>query len=516
MANFQAQIEALVGGGYSLTGDSTRLGYLSQFVKDAIMDITTRTIKLNVEESYKFQRTSSVQVAQEYNPFGATILSVMRESGTSGDYRVCRQVATEYESRVTDINSIHYASKFNPVYILTAAGNVNVYPAPEDQNGEKYKVNYINNSPVDGSSGPLTYDDSTIGFFPNDKIYLVSIYSAIKMLDLEYSYAQEELPINVTNIVLEPISLPTAPSAASISANTVGSFGTAPVYTKPVLNLTESPSLASLSITATPPTAPAILGDTLNFEFTPPVYNAPGAAPNFSDADTWINTEEDSEMSNARVSVIQSELTKYQADIQNETQNFNKLNTEYQTKFQEAVQKANNVGTHSNQLIQKYSNDLQNYVNQVNKEVQEYQATESQKFSKYQIDRSTEVQKYQADIQNSLNDFNEEVTAYQANVQAKLQDSAQADAKEQRDIQNFSADVGNYQAKVNAEIQRVSTINQNRISEYTAKIQQYSNEVSKVKLDAELYLQKSIKLQKQYDEAFLLTAPRQRGGEDGR
>ena len=515
MATFQSQVESIVGN-VSYVGSVLKLGYITQFIQDGIQDVTQRTVRLNVEDSFKFQRTSAVQVTQGFNPGGSTILSVMRESGTSGDYRVCRQVGLELQSRVTDINSIHYASKFNPVYVVQESGRVNVYPAPDDQNGEKYIVNYINSSPVDALGGPLTYADSNIGFFPSEKIYLVSMYAAIKMLDLEYSYAQGNLPITVAGMVLEPITLPTAPSAATISVNAVASFGTAPVYTKPVLNLTESPSLGSLSITATAPTAPAILGDTLNFDFVAPVYNAPSSAPNFGDADTWINTEEDSEMSNARVSVIQSEIQKYQSDIQNETQNFNKLNTEYQTKFQEAVQKANNIGTHSNQLIQTYSNDLQNYVNQVNKEVQEYQATESQKFSKYQIDRSTEVQKYQADIQNALNDFNEEATAYQANVQAKLQDSTQADAKQQRDIQNFSADVGNYQAKVNAEIQRVSTINQGRISDYNAKIQQYANEVSKAKLDAELHLQKSVKLQKQYDEAFLITAPRQRGGDDGR
>ena len=504
MATFQAQIESIVGN-VDYTGDTVKLGYITQFLQDGVQDVTQRTVRLTVGDSFKFQRTSPVQVAQGFDTSGSTILSVIRESGTGDDYRVCRQVGLELQSRVTDINSIHYASKFNPVYIVQESGKINVYPAPADSAGEKYKVNYINSTPVNASSVSLASSHDDIGFFPAEKYYLVSLYAAIKMLDLEYSFAQGDLPITVAGMVLEPITLPTAPSAASISANTVASFGTAPIYTKPVLNLTESPSLGSLSITATPPTAPAILGDTLNFDFVAPVYNAPSSAPNFGDADTWINTEEDSEMSNARVSVIQ-----------NETQNFNKLNTEYQTKFQEAVQKANNISTHSNQLIQNYSNDLQNYVNQVNKEVQEYQATESQKFSKYQIDRSTEVQKYQADIQNALNDFNEEVTAYQANVQAKLQDSAQADAKQQRDIQNFNADVGNYQAKVNAEIQRVSTINQGRISDYNAKIQQYANEVSKAKLDAELHLQKSVKLQKQYDEAFLITAPRQRGGDDGR
>jgi len=516
MASFQNQVESLVGGGYDITGNIVKIAYLTQYLFDGVMDVTTRTIALNPSESFKFQRTSAVQINQGFNPAGGTVLSVMRESGSSADYRVCRQIPLEQQSRVTDINSIHYASKFNPAFAIQEDGKINVYPAPSNNPGEKYLVNYINVSPVDSLGGPLTHTDANLGFFPFDKVYLVVIYAAIKSIDYEYSNAQETLPNNIEDIVIETITLPSAPSATSINANTVGSFGTAPQYTKPTLSLTSSPSLGSLSISVTPPTTPTILGDTLNFDFTPPVYNAPGAAPNFSDADTWINTEEDSEMSNARVSVIQSELTKYQADIQNETQNFNKLNTEYQTKFQEAVQKANNIGTHSNQLIQKYSNDLQNYVNQVNKEVQEYQTTESQKFSKYQIDRSTEIQKYSADIQNELNDFNGEVTAYQATVQAKLQDSSQADSKEQRDIQNFQADVGNYQTKVNAEIQRVSTINQNKLANYTAELQKYSNEVSKAKIAADLYLQKSIKLQKQYDEAFLLTAPRRGGGEDGR
>ena len=142
MASFQNQVESLVGGGYSITGNIVKLGYLTQHLFDGVMDVTTRTIALNPSESFKFQRTSAVQTNQGFNPAGGTVLGVMRESGSSTDYRVCRQIPLEQESRVTDINSIYYASKFNPAFAIQEDGKINVYPAPADSAGEKYKVNY--------------------------------------------------------------------------------------------------------------------------------------------------------------------------------------------------------------------------------------------------------------------------------------------------------------------------------------------------------------------------------------
>ena len=68
-----------------------------------------------------------------------------------------------------------------------------VYPVPSSGGANSYKVYYVNNRPVDGSYGTLQYDDSTIGYFPKEKVYLVVIYASIKSLEQKMAdYAHDE------------------------------------------------------------------------------------------------------------------------------------------------------------------------------------------------------------------------------------------------------------------------------------------------------------------------------------
>ena len=51
--------------------------------------------------------------------------------------------------------------------------------------------------------------------------------------------------------------------------------------------------------------------------------------------------------------------------------------------------------------------------------------------------------------------------------------------------------------------------NQSKVTKYTSEVQNYANIVGKVKMDVDLYHQRSMKLEKQYNEAFMIMAPRQ-------
>ena len=61
---------------------------------------------------------------------------------------------------------------------------------------------------------------------------------------------------------------------------------------------------------------------------------------NYSDADTWINTEEDTEMLQARVSVINSKIQEYQSRVGESVAAFNQDNAIYQTNLQVALEDA--------------------------------------------------------------------------------------------------------------------------------------------------------------------------------
>lgn len=189
MATFEAQVEGLTGIAISTDTNPTQ-GELTQFLKDGVLDVTRRCIQAKPQDATKFQRESAITDTNSgLDVGGAQIISVIREADTDGttdgstSWRNCRQVAAHMQSRVVDPDSLHFASIYNPVYIIDDDGKVNVYPTPSANNG--YKVFYVNNVPTESAPGsdPIDYESTAIAYFPIDKTYLVAIYAAIKTLE---------------------------------------------------------------------------------------------------------------------------------------------------------------------------------------------------------------------------------------------------------------------------------------------------------------------------------------------
>tara|TARA_A100001391_G_C5032780_1_gene268789 strand:+ start:164 stop:1294 length:1131 start_codon:yes stop_codon:yes gene_type:complete len=341
--DFQTQVEALTG---LSIGSGVTTAQLSQFLKDGVIDVTNRCVALNPKEANNFSRESSEQTSNGLDLNGAKIISVVRESGTDNDWRGCRQIPTSLQSRVTDINSIHYASKFNPAYCILDNGEVNVFPAP-GSNPNAYKAYYVNNVPQDKGGSALIHSHSDIKYFDDSKVYLVILYASIKSLD-HMIESVHTMPDKLNSIIL---NIPTVPTVPSIASQALTFTQAAPVYTPPVTSL------------------------------------------DFSDANNWINTEEDSEMLSARIQEIQTKLQEYQMNMQNNLNKFNEENAEYQMEFQRAVQNAQLTSKDEDQAIKKYETEIASYSAQVNREVQEVNklAAEVQKYS-------AEVQKVQIDV----------------------------------------------------------------------------------------------------------------------
>ena len=194
MATFQAQVEGLTG--LSIDGSSTPTqNELSQFLKDGVIDVTKKCIDMNPAEVHNFLTVSSDQTANgSLDLNGARIVSVVREAGTSDDWRNCKQIHPSLQSRVTDTDSLHFASKFNPVFTVLDNGKISVFPAP-DSDPDQFKVYYVNNVPKDKSGAALVYSHSDIQNFVDDKVYLVVIYAAIKCLEAKmakYAITEED------------------------------------------------------------------------------------------------------------------------------------------------------------------------------------------------------------------------------------------------------------------------------------------------------------------------------------
>jgi hypothetical protein len=186
MATFHIQVEGLTGldidGSSSPTQDE-----LTQFLRDGVIDVTNKTIASTPSELFNFQRSTSSD-SQGVSVGGATIISVLREANADGSsdgstaWRECRQIPASLQSRVVDINSLQYASKFNPVYVLENSNTINVYPVPSSNNA--IKVYYVNEEPRDiTNNANLNHSHENIKYFPNDKVYLVVVYASIKALE---------------------------------------------------------------------------------------------------------------------------------------------------------------------------------------------------------------------------------------------------------------------------------------------------------------------------------------------
>ena len=100
-----------------------------------------------------------------------------------------------------------------------------------------------------------------------------------------------------------------------------------------------------------------------------------------------------------------------------------------------------------------------------------------------------------------MNKFNEENAEYQIEFQKSLQNAQLSSKDDEQLITKYRAEVDSYAAQVNKEVLSVNKL--------TAEIQDYTAKMQKVKLDVDLYHQRSSKLQQQYDAAFSLMIPAQ-------
>ena len=135
-------------------------------------------------------------------------------------------------------------------------------------------------------------------FFDRLVIYKAALHA------LRYKMWEARDAINAEITLPTPPSAPSAPSftysdatAATVSATTIGAFGTAPVYTPPTLS------------------------------------------ESYTDFDTYFDLE-DSEVGELALRKIASQLSVFQSEMQDQMNVFNDANVEYQSSIQDAIEQA--------------------------------------------------------------------------------------------------------------------------------------------------------------------------------
>ena len=187
MATFIEQVKALTS--IDIDGSSTPTqNELSQFLKDGVMDVTSKHLAIRPQDAHMFTRVTAETTSNDsLSVNGSKIVSVVREAGTDNDWRECREIPIGLQSNVTDADSLHYASKYNPAYMVADTNKISVFPAPgSDPNA--FKVYYVNKDAVNGSGSSLVYSHDDILYFPISKVYLVVTYAAIKSLEAKLAF----------------------------------------------------------------------------------------------------------------------------------------------------------------------------------------------------------------------------------------------------------------------------------------------------------------------------------------
>ena len=200
MATFEAQVSGLTGLTATFSGSTNPQDTeVDQFLKDGVIEVTNRIIELRPQDIVNFSRESTEQTSNESLDLnGAKIISVVREADVNNDWRDCRAILPSMQSRVVDSDSLYFASVYNPVYTILEQGQISVFPTPDTGGSKSFKVFYVNNVPQDKGGAALLHSHSDIGYFMDDRVYLVVLYASIASLEAklgEYTIDEEDIEL---------------------------------------------------------------------------------------------------------------------------------------------------------------------------------------------------------------------------------------------------------------------------------------------------------------------------------
>ena len=252
------------------------------------------------------------------------------------------------------------------------------------------------------------------------------------------------------------------------------SFDAIPPAEPALTSITYSP--ASQSSTGGVSVTTSTIAAASTYTGSAPNYTKPTQTFDMAQFETFLETEEDSELAQIQLGRLNHELQEWQSDIQNELNEFNKENALYQAAMQESMQElqtantsnmkqadvdlqiaisnsqeANKIAlqnavTEMQKIIADNDNKIKDYnakVTGYNGEVQAEIQAYTQKMNRYQVEMQTslsawqqtqgfDLQIFNADIQSEVNEFNKENVAFQASIQEEIQNLQVASARVQK------------------------------------------------------------------------------------
>jgi len=394
MATFEAQVEGLTS--LSIDGSSAPTQTeLTQFLTDGAKEV------INILPPEKLDWCSSQQTFTSVMPGSeAETLNtgkVLRVYRNDGDYdRPCRRITPDKKGYVIDPDEMEYASMTDPVY-YTENNKINVLP----QGGAcKYdEVQYP----------AVAYTDSAISVFPDEAEYLVTLYASLKSLQNAMGSKSSSLPSDITLP-----SVPVVPSINTVSyTDATNADATIDAIVVP----------AKIDVSSDAPT------------FVSPV--SPSA--DFAKVTSYIETDEDVELASSKIQQINTQISDFNAKLQEAQNVFNKENIKYQTEFQEEVTKVNQdlqaelERFRANSNLAQFNKQQDQALNLANaaKQMEDIISDNNSKLQQY----SSELQKYQGQVSSEIQNFNAKIQKQVTNYQWLTSQYQQLSMDYQRGLQ---------------------------------------------------------------------------------
>jgi hypothetical protein len=219
MATFEARIEGMTQIAIEETGTAPTQGQITQFLDEGIKDFTNKVISLRPDEAFKFAAESEASNDNGITVLGR-ILSVAREHDSTSILRPCSPIPAELRYEVTDVNSLHYRSKYNPgFYVLNKKIHVRPAAAGSDNDMKVSQIVYATTN----------FNQDAISDFPDEYEELISIYAAAQSCLAASGNIQNNMPTKP--------EAPTAPSFESVHFEV--ELPAEPIYSPPVLELSQ-------------------------------------------------------------------------------------------------------------------------------------------------------------------------------------------------------------------------------------------------------------------------------------
>ena len=178
----------------SSSGTAPTEAQVTEFLLDGIKDFTNKIVNLRPDEAYKFAGESSASDDSGIAVLGK-VLSVVREHDSTSILRPCSPMSPELRYESTDVNSLHYRSKYNPGW-YTLNKKIHVRPAAAGSDNDM-KVSQIVYGSADHGSNMGGWTN-----FPIDYEDIVIYYAAAESCLAAASDIQNNMPTKPTAPVM--------------------------------------------------------------------------------------------------------------------------------------------------------------------------------------------------------------------------------------------------------------------------------------------------------------------------